>query len=106
MIKSNTKIKPIGFDQIVFSRLIADDFAQPQVNDLTFYKDKAVAQISSAIKAIKSATNQHDFTTATGQAFAFIEAAHDYEFIDLNEKSVWLSQISDAVRIQTIGETA
>lgn len=92
------------FDQIIVNRLLADDFAQPQQHDSAFYKNKAVSQISSAIKAIRSATNQHDFSTAITQALSFVEAAHDYEFIDLFEKSNWLSQIASAIRAQTVEE--
>lgn len=92
------------FDQIVIGRIFSEDFAQPAVNDHWFYKNKAVAQISSAVKAIRNATNQHDFSTAIAQANAFLDAAYDYEFIDLTDKSKWLYEIAQATRVQTIGE--
>lgn len=92
------------FDQIIVNRLLSEDFAQPKVNDLTFYKIKAVNQIGNAVQAISNATNQHDFTTAIAQANAFIDAAMDFEFIDISEKSKWLGDIANAVRTQTIGE--
>lgn len=95
-----------NLDSIFINRLLADDFAQPQQQNLDFYKSKAVTQIRSAVSSIRSATNQHDFIVATAQANAFIDAAHDFEFIDLYEKSKWISQIADAVRVQTIGESA
>lgn len=94
------------FDQIVRDRLFAADFASPQIQDLDFYKSKAVNQIESAITAIRNATNQSDFTSAIAQANAFINAAQDYEFIDLIEKSNWLKEVAAAYRAQTIGETA
>lgn len=103
-MKKGEQSKSNQFDQIIVNRLLADDFAQPQQHDSAFYKSKAVSQISSAIKAIRSATNQHDFSTAITQAQSFVEAAHDYEFIDLFEKSTWLAQIASAVRVQTVGE--
>lgn len=92
------------FDLVIVNRLLADDFAQPLVNDYGFYKNKAIAQISSAVKAIRNATNQHDFSTAITQANAFLDAAYDYEFIDLTDKSKWLYEIAQATRVQTIGE--
>lgn len=103
---NHTKSINQSFDQIIFSRLVADDFAQPQAQDADFYKSKAVTQIRSAITAIRSATNKHDFTAAIAQANAFIDAAQDYEFIDLSEKANWLNKVADAVRVQTIGESA
>lgn len=104
MNKSSSKTKPTSFDKTVYARLHADDFAQPAVNDPWFYKNKAIAQISSAVKAIRNATNQHDFSTAITQANAFLDAAYDYEFIDLTDKSKWLYEIAQATRVQTIGE--
>ena len=103
-----TSVLPIidHFDHIVISRLIASDFAQPEVNDFNFYKSKALSQISSAVKAIREATNQHDFTTAIAQANAFIDAAQDYEFIDLSEKADWLTEVAASVRVQTLGDSA
>ena len=92
------------FDQIIVSRLLADDFAQPQVMDIPFYKNKALAQISSAIKSIADATSPHEFLTAIAQANAFIDAALDYEFIDISEKAAWLDQLAKEVRVQRIGE--
>lgn len=94
------------FDQIIRDRILADDFAQPQQNDLAFYKTRASNQIERAIKAIYSASSQFEFHAAIAQANAFIDAAQDYEFIDLSEKSHWLNEIAAAVRIQTIGESA
>lgn len=90
------------FDQIIVGRLLSKDFAQPEVIDLNFYKTKAINQIENAVQTISNATNQHDFTTAIAQANAFIDAAMDFEFIDISEKSKWLSDIANAVRTQTI----
>lgn len=95
-----------NFDHIITSRLFAKDFAEPQIQDLNFYKIKAVNQINCSIQAILNATNQHDFTTAIAQANAFLDAAQDYEFIDISEKSKWLDDIANAVRTQTIEESA
>ena len=95
-----------NFDQIIVNRLIADDFAQPQIKDAAFYKNKAATQIKSSIQAIFNASNQHEFTTAIAQANAFIDAAMDFEFIDISEKGKWLDDIANAVRTQTIGESA
>lgn len=94
------------FDEIVMIRLTAPDFAQPQQQDLDFYKSKAADQIESAISAIRNATNQSDFSNAISQANAFINAAQDYEFIDVFEKAKWLKEVAAAYRVQTIGETA
>ena len=94
------------FDQIIVNRLIADDFAQPQIKDAAFYKNKAATQIKSAIQAIFNASSQHEFTTAIAQANAFIDAAMDFEFIDISEKAKWLDDVANAVRTQTIGESA
>ena len=98
--------KPDPLDQIVFARITAQDFGQPQLPDLTFYKLRAASQIGNAISAMRNATNQHDFNQALNQADAFITAALDYEFIDLSEKAVWLEEMAAVVRIQTIGESA
>lgn len=103
MVKKNS-LPFSEFDQIVIGRIFSKDFAQPAVNDHWFYKNKAISQISSAVKAIRNATNQHDFSTAITQANAFLDAAYDYEFIDLTDKSKWLYEIAQATRIQTIGE--
>ena len=94
------------FDQIVTDRLFAPDFAQPQIKDVSFYKNRSNTQIKNAVQAILNATNQHDFTAAIAQANAFIDAALDYEFIDIFEKAKWLDDIADAVRTQTIEESA
>ena len=94
------------FDQIVRGRIHADDFGQPQVADLDYYKRIASSQISGAIKAILNATNQHEFTTAIVQANSFITAASDYDFIDSAEKANWLNQVANAMRAQRIGESA
>ena len=94
------------FDQIVTDRLFSPDFAQQQIKDVSFYKNRSNTQIKNAVQAILNATNQHDFTTAIAQANAFIDAAMDYEFIDISEKAKWLDDIADAVRTQTIGESA
>lgn len=102
----NEQLNPSQFDQVIYNRLLADDFAQPKLEDFTFYKAKAYKQIELAIQAIQNATNQSDFSSAISQANAFLDAAMDYEFIDLCEKSQWLDQIAAAVRIQTIGESA
>lgn len=92
------------FDQIIVNRLFAPDFAQPQVKDSAFYKNRSMVQIKNAVQAILDASNQHDFTTAVAQANAFINAAMDYEFIDISEKAKWLDDIANAVRVQTIEE--
>lgn len=94
------------FDQIILSRLAADDFGQPQIKDVNWYKNRATTQIKSAIQAIFNATNQHEFMTAIAQANAFIDAALSYEFIDIAEKSKWLDDIATAVRTQMIEESA
>ena len=94
------------FNQIIFSRLLADDFAQPQIKDPAYYKNRSNTQIKNAVQAILNATNQHDFTTAIAQANASIDAALDYEFIDISEKAKWLDDIANAVRTQTIEESA
>lgn len=93
------------FDILVRNRLHAEDFAQPQPSN-AYYKNRANLQITMAIKAIRNATNQHDFTSAIAQANAYINAALDYEFIDLAEKGQWITEVADAVRVQTIGEHA
>lgn len=94
------------FDQIVIGRILAEDFGQPQIKDAAFYKNRAVNQIKNAVQAIFNATNQHDFVTAIAQANAFIDAATDYEFIDLSEKAKWLDDIAAAMRAQQIEESA
>ena len=107
MLKKLNKSDP--FDQIILSRTTSDDFGLPEpesIKDNTWFKNRAVSQISGAISAMRNATNQHDFTTAIAQADAFITAALDYEFIDLSEKAVWLDEMAAVVRIQTIGESA
>lgn len=91
------------FDKIIISRLFAADFAQP-VQDAAFYKNKAIAQIESAIKNIASASSAYEFNTAVAQANAFISAAHDYEFIDLAEKAVWVQKTWNAARAQQVLE--
>ena len=92
--------------QVVRARIHADDFAQQQIKDVSFYKNRSNTQIKNAVQAILNATNQHDFTTAIAQANAFIDAAMDYEFIDISEKSKWLDDVANAVRTQTIEESA
>ena len=96
----------LSIHHVVRSRIHADDFAQPQIKDFTFYKTRSNIQIKNAVQAIFNATNQHDFTTAIAQANAFIDAALDYEFIDISETSKWLNDIANAVRTQTIEESA
>lgn len=96
----------LSIHQVVRARIHADDFAQPQIKDVSFYKNRSNTQIKNAVQAILNATNQHDFTTAIAQANAFIDAALDYEFIDISEKAKWLDDIADAVRTQTIEESA
>ena len=91
------------FNLLVRSRLLAPDFAQP-VHDAAFYKNKAIAQIESAIKNIASASSAYEFNTAVAQANAFISAAHDYEFIDLAEKVTWTQAVWKAVREHTLLE--
>lgn len=91
------------FDLLVRSRLFAADFAQP-VRDDAFFKNKAIVQIESSIKAIRSASSNHEFNVAIAQANAFISAAHDYEFIDLAEKITWIDDVYQAVREQTVLE--
>lgn len=91
------------FDAIVRSRIHAADFAQP-VHDAEFYKAKAIGQIETSIKAIGSASSNHEFNVAVAQANAFISAAHDYEFIDLAEKVTWIDAVYKAVRKQTVLE--
>ena len=99
--KSNDQL-----DQIVLSRLLSEDFGQPQLQDLLFYKNRAVNQIGGAISAMRNATNQHDFTTATAQANAFINAALDYEFINLAEKAAWIDEMAAVLHIQLVEDYA
>ena len=106
MRTKNQSISNSKFDDLVIERLFAYDFAQPQIKDFTFYKTRSNIQIKKSVQAIFNATNQHDFTTAIAQANAFIDAALDYEFIDISEKSKWLNDIANAVRTQTIEEHA
>ena len=106
MNTSNSHSKTDQFDQTILNRLLAEDFGQPQLSDLAFYKLRAATQIGNAISAMRNATNQHDFTTAIAQANAFLDAAMDFEFIDISEKSKWLDEIANAVRTQTIEEYA
>ena len=101
MTKSTIPDTP--FDAIVRSRIHAADFAQP-VQDAAFYKNKAISQIETSIKAIGSASSNHEFTIAVAQANAFISAAHDYEFIDLAEKAVWVQKTWNAARAQQVLE--
>lgn len=91
------------FNLLVRSRLLAPDFAQP-VHDAAFYKNKAIAQIESAIKNIASASSAYEFNTAVAQANAFIDAAINFEFIDLTEKAKWLDDVAKAMRAQLIEE--
>lgn len=105
-MKSLLPSKSDQFDQTILCRLLSEDFGQPQLSDLTFYKLRAASQIGNAISAMRNATNQQDFNQALNQADAFITAALDYEFIDLYEKAVWLEEVAAVVRIQTIGESA
>ncbi|PVZ90001.1 hypothetical protein C9426_01055 [Serratia sp. S1B] len=102
-MKKNHPNSSDKFDKIVISRLFAADFAQP-VYDSAFYKNKAIVQIESSIKAIRSASSNHEFNVAIAQANAFISAAHDYEFIDLAEKVTWIDAVFKAVREQTVLE--
>ncbi|NWK74135.1 hypothetical protein HYG93_07505 [Acinetobacter sp. SwsAc6] len=92
------------FDQIIVSRLLADDFAQPQVKDFDFYKERAVSQIQTAIHSIYKSNNQYEFTIAIAQANAFIDSALNLEIIDLAEKAKWLDDVAKAMRVQRIGE--
>lgn len=106
-MKTRNSTQPVDqFDSIIRSRLLAEDFGQPQIKDENWYKSRATNQIKNAIQAILNATNQHDFTTAIAQANAFIDAALSYEFIDISEKSKWLDEMAAAVRTQMIVEPA
>ncbi|MCL6246499.1 hypothetical protein M5F00_01245 [Acinetobacter sp. ANC 4945] len=91
-------------DHIIITRLKADDFGQPQTKDFDFYKERAVSQIQTAIHSIYKSTNQHEFTVAITQANAFIDAAINFEFIDLTEKAKWLDDVAKAMRAQLIEE--
>ena len=102
--KTNPQKDP--FDKFIVDRLLSDDFAQPKINDLKFYKSKSIRQIESALKAISQATNQHDFSTAISQAIAFVNASYDFEFIDSLERANWLVEINHATRTQLIEEHA
>lgn len=106
MRNTNNLQKADQFDQIIVSRLMSDDFGQPQVKDANWYKSRATIQIENAIQGIFKATNQYEFTTATAQAFAFIDAALNLEIIDLAEKAKWLDDVAFAVRTQMIEESA
>ena len=101
MTKSTIPDTP--FDAIVRSRIHAADFAQP-AHDAEFYKAKAIGQIESSIKAIGSASSNHEFNVAVAQANAFIDAAINFEFIDLTEKAKWLDDVAKAMRAQLIEE--
>ena len=105
-MKSSNPQKTDQFDQIILSRLLADDFAQPQIKDFDFYKERAVSQIQTAIHGIYKSNNQHEFTIAIAQANAFIDAAINFEFIDLTEKAKWLDDVAKAMRAQLIEESA
>lgn len=89
------------FDCLVRSRLLANDFAQP---DHSFYKNKAILQIEASLKLIRNATSNYDFVISTAQARAFINAAYDYEFIDRIEKNSFEQSVTQAVREQTVLE--
>lgn len=103
-MKNSLIQKTDHFDKIVRNRILAEDFAQPQKpqHDSAFYKNKAVSQIETSIKAIGSASSNHEFNVAVAQANAFISAAHDFEFIDLAEKITWIDAVYKAVREQTL----
>ena len=105
-MKSSNPQKTDQFDQIILSRLLADDFAQPQIKDFDFYKERAVSQIQTAIHGIYKSNNQHEFTIAIAQANAFIDAAINFEFIDLTEKAKWLDDVAKAMLAQLIEESA
>lgn len=104
MLTLKRKLNHRDLDQVVFNRLLSDNFAQPQIKDPEYYKNRSNIQIQNAVQAIFDASNQHDFTTAVAQANAFIDAAMDYEFIDISEKAKWLDDIANAVRVQAIEE--
>ncbi|WP_180040744.1 hypothetical protein [Acinetobacter sp. YH12218] len=103
-MKSAKPKKNDHFDQIIVSRLLSDDFGLPQIKDFVFYKERAVSQIQTAIHGIYKSTNQHEFTVAIAQANAFIDAAINFEFIDLTEKAKWLDDVAKAMRAQLIEE--
>ena len=84
------------FDRIVDSRLFATDFAQPKQNDFEYYRDKSIAQIKCAISNITRVNTQHELITSIAQAHAFIEAAHNLEFINLFEKEEWSVKVTKA----------
>ena len=84
------------FDSIVVSRLFAADFAQPKQNDFDFYRNKSIAQIKCAISNITRVNTQHELITSIAQAHAFIEAAHNLEFINLTEKDEWSVKVTKA----------
>ena len=84
------------FDSIVVSRLFAADFAQPKQNDFDFYRNKSIAQIKCAISNITRVNTQHELITSIAQAHAFIEAAHNLEFINLFEKEEWSVKVTKA----------
>ena len=102
----NNALHSDQFDQIVRGRIHAADFAQPQIKDFDFYKERAVSQIQTAIHGIYKSNNQHEFTIAIAQANAFIDAAINFEFIDLTEKAKWLDDVAKAMRAQLIEESA
>ena len=104
MRNSKHNQKDQNFDQIIFSRLVADDFGQPQIKDKEWFHNRATAQIKSAIQAIFKANNQLEYTAAIAQANAFIDSALNLEIIDLTEKAKWLDDVAIAKRKQLIEE--
>ena len=84
------------FDSIVVSRLFAADFAQPKQNDFDFYRNKSIAQIKCAISNITRVNTQYELIISIAQAYAFIEAAHNLEFINLSEKDEWSVKVTKA----------
>ena len=84
------------FDRIVVGRLFASDFAQPKQNDFDFYRNKSIAQIKCAVSNITRVNTQYELITSIAQAQAFIEAAHNLEFINLFEKDEWSVKVTKA----------
>lgn len=91
-----------NFDKTVVNRLFASDFAQPEQRDFDFYKSKSIDQIQCAISNISKASNQTELNTSIIQANAFIDAAYNLEFIDLNEKFTWSKKITEAYSAQVL----
>lgn len=89
------------FDGIVVGCLLSPDFAQPK-HDLDYYKSRSVVQIECAISNISKATTQSELIASIASAMAFVEAAHNLDFIDFAEKLDWDQKITNAYQAQVL----